>query len=95
MQIKKIGAGLLGMIPIAGIVSATDGYTSVYEGADIGEAVIDLIAYIMAAIAGDGSTIGSTIAIVIVLGLLASVIFTVTKLLGGLTNMGKGKAGKL
>ena len=82
----KLMVALLASMLMGGLVSATSGYTEVYEVDDIVEAAIDLGAAVMGGLAGEGVTIGSIvgslIVITMVVALITGIIMLIKKIVG-------------
>lgn len=64
----------------------TDGYTPVYDGADLAEAGIDVAGNFLVALAGEASTI----AVIIVAIIVISVVIALIKNVFGITDKIKG-----
>ena len=82
-------AVLLTSLLVSGLVSATDGYTEVYEADDIVEAAIDLGASITGGLAGEGVTIGGILGSLIVIGMVIALIGGLIMLLKKLVGIAK------
>jgi hypothetical protein len=86
---KEIYSVVLSLLVLASMVSAAD-YTNEYTTTGIKNAILDIIGGIVSGIAGERSTIGTVIALLIVVGLLLLALGKTLTVISRTKSFGKG-----